>query len=423
MFKWLFGSKTTQTQQRGASHPDLHYPDSWIMGPASAGINVNQWNAMQLSAVYACIRVLSETVAQLPLNVHRRTKIGSELANEHPLHNLLHNEPNAWMTSFVWREISQGHLCSWGNAYSYIERNKKGEPLSLFPLLPDRTCPVIEQGRLFYTTTINEQLLKLRASDVLHIPALGFDGVMGLSPISLHREAIGLGMAAQTFGARFFGSGATLAGILKHPGKLKRKAENPDDPSPVDRLRRQFSDLFAGLNNSHKVAVLEEGMNFERIGVPPNDAQFLETRKFQITEIARVFNVPSHMINDLDHATFNNISELSIGFLRYTMTPWLVRWEQEINRKLFITPQDKQRYFVKFSVGGLLRGTSKERAESYKMGIEGGWLSRNEVRKLEDLNPVQGLDQYLVPLNMGDGQKPPAGERNSASQNEDPPDE
>ena len=373
-----------------------------VLSPNDSGVTVDQHSALQLSAVYACIRLLSETLAQLPLNIRRRTVNGSELADRHPLFPVLHNTPNPWMTSFGWRNSVMGHCAGWGNGYSYIIRNQKGEPRALLPLLPDRTYPEIIDSRLRYQTSINQIPLEADPRDVLHVPALGFDGLVGMSPIALHREAVGLGQAAQRFGAKLFGSGSVVAGILKHPGRLKRKADKPDDPSPVERLRRQWRELYSGLENAHNVAVVEEGMEFQRIGIPPEDAQFLQTRKFQVADVGRIFNVPSHLINDLDRATFNNISELSLSFLRYTMTPWIVRWEQELNRKLF---PGSSTYYVKFNLQGLLRGTLSERSDYYKTAIEYGWLSRNEVRELEDLNRVDGLDEYLQPLNMGSGQE------------------
>ena len=366
-----------------------------------SGVQVNQWTALQMSAVYACIRLLSETLAQLPLNIRKRTPEGSELAVGHPLFNILHNTPNPWMTSFTWRNSVMSHVAGWGNGYSYIIRNQMGEPRALLPLLPDRTYPQLVDNRLSYCSTINDRMLEAAKEDVIHVSGLAFDGLVGMSPIALHREAIGLGMAAQKFGAKFFGSGSLLSGILKHPNKLKRKADKPNDPSPVERLRKQWRDLYSGIENANSVAVLEEGMDYQQIGIPPGDAQFIESRKFQIADIGRIFNIPSHMINDLEKATFNNISELYLGFLRYTMTPWLVRWEQEINRKLF---PNSNIYFVKFNLQGLLRGTLEERKDYYMTAIEYGWLSRNEVREMEDLNQVEGLDEYLQPLNMGSGQ-------------------
>lgn len=374
-----------------------------MVSPGSqTGLNINEFTALQMSAVYACIRVLSETLAQLPLNVYRRIDIGSEIDRKHPLHNVLHNTPNPWMTSFTWRNTVHSHVCGWGNGYTFIIRDQRGQPRALLPLLPDRTFPQLIDNVLTYRTEIGNHLYEANPADIIHIPGLAFDGLFGQSPIALHREAIGLGQAAQTFGARLFGSGSLLSGILTHPQTLKRKSDNPNDPSPVERLRRQFHNLYSGLENAGKVAVLEEGMDFKTVGVPPEDAQFLQTRKFQVADIARIFNVPSHLINDLDKATFNNISELSLSFIRYNITPWVIRWEQELNRKLF--PHTNSHY-VKFNLQGLLRGTITERSDYYKTAIEYGWLSRNEVRELEELNRVDGLDEYLQPLNMGSGQK------------------
>lgn len=372
-----------------------------LLAPNDSGVVVNQWTAMQSTAVYACIRLLSETLAQLPLNIRERTEDGSELAKNHPMQRVLHDSPNPWMTSFTWRNTVQAHCAGWGNGYSYIIRNQSGQPRALLPLMPDRTYPSLIDNQLTYWTDINNRTFQAAPQDILHIPALSYDGLLGISPIAQHREAIGLGQAAQRFGAKLFGSGSMLSGVLTHPGRLRRKADKPDDDSPVEKLRRQWRQLYGGLENSGQVAILEEGMKFETVGIPPEDSQFLQTRRFQIADIARVFNIPSHLINELERSTFNNISELSISFLRYTMTPWIVRWEEELNRKLF---PGTDRYYAKFNMTGLLRGTLTERADYYKTAIEYGWLSRNEVRELEDLNRVDGLDEYLQPLNMGSGQ-------------------
>ncbi len=381
--------------------PAPSYSNFDLLAPSDSAVTVSHGSALQIAAVYACIRLLSETLAQLPLVIRRRTPDGSEPATDHPLWPILHDQPNKRMTSFTWRSTQMSHCVGWGNGYAFMCRDGRGRVTGIYPVCPDVSYPQVIDHTLTYMTTIDGVTFEANPKDVLHIPALGFDGIIGYSPIHVHRETIGLGKSAQVFGARMFGNGSILSGVLKHPGRLKRKPEKPDDPSPVERLRKQWRDLYSGLENAFSVAVLEEGMEFQRVGIPPVDAQFLETRKFQISEIARIFNIPSHMINDLDRATFNNISELSIGFLRYTMTPWLVSWEQELNRKLF--PEDNDHY-VKFNVNGLLRGTQKDRADYYKTAIETGWMSRNEVRELEDLNRVEGLDEYLQPLNMGSGQ-------------------
>ena len=381
--------------------------DGLVMyGPNDSGVSVNPFTSLQMSTVYACIRLLSETVAQLPLNIRRRTPDGSDLAHSHPLFHVLHNVPNPWMSTFTWLNTSMAHVCGWGDGCSMIIRNQLGEPGAILPLLPDRTYPTLVENRLRYWTTFNDVTMEVPKEDMIHIQGFTHDGLVGMSPIALHREAIGLGLAQQKFGAKLFGSGSLLSGILKHPGKLKRKAEKPDDPSPVERLRKQWRDLYGGLENAGAVAVLEEGMEFQKIAIDPIDAQFIEGRKYQVADICRIFNVPGYLVNDLEKATWNNISELSLSFLRYTIMPWIVRWEQELNRKLF--PKSST-YFVKFNLQGLLRGTLEERKDYYKTAIEYGWLSRNEVRENEDLNRVEGLDEYLQPLNMGSGQEANAG--------------
>ena len=385
--------------------PPVQYTHSLVTPADSTGEQVSEASALTFSAVYACIRILSETVAQLPLGVFRRTDDGSEPAAGHPVYRLLHATPNRYMSGYVWREVVMGHVVSWGNGYSYIQRNGLGQPNAILPLLPDRTFAELDDGKLVYRTVINNTPVTLPAADVLHIPAFGFDGLSGYSPIRMHRDAIGLGLAAQTFGRKFFANGATLAGILRHPGRLTDKGGRPGDPSPVEQLRADWQKLYGGADKAYKVAILEEGMEYQQIGIPPEDSQYLETRRFQVTEVARIYNVPAHMVNDLEKATFNNISELSIGFLRYTMTPWLAKWEAELNRKLF-GEREQDRLYVKFNTGGLLRGTQSDRAEYYSQAITGGWMNRNEVRQLEDMNRVDGLDDYLTPLNMassGDG--------------------
>lgn len=357
--------------------------------PVKSGVHVNEYSALQYTAVSACVRVLAETVAHLPLNIYERTENGQEVARAHPLYELLHYQPNSEMTSFVFRETLQAHVSTWGNGYSYIERNVQGRPLALVPLLPNVTWCERKNGRQQFVTKINGKEYIMDPADVVHIPGLGFDGLMGYSPIHLAREAIGLGMAATEFGARFFGSGAALSGVLEHPGKLQ----------DAQKLRENFSAVYNGISNTFKTAVLEEGMKYTSIGVPPEDAQFLETRKFQRTEIASMYRVPPHMIQDLERATFSNIEHQDIGFVKHTMVPWLVRWEQELSRKL-LTADERRRYFIKFNVDGLLRGDQKSRYDSYHLAITDGWMNRNEARELENMNSAEGLDEYLTPLNM-----------------------
>ena len=327
----------------------------FFTGSSTAGKNVTERSAMQMTAVYSCVRVLSEAVAGLPLHVYKyRSDGGKEKAIDHSLYRLLHDEPNPEMTSFVFRETLMTHLLLWGNAYAQIIRNGKGEVIALYPLMPNRmSVDRDSNGKLYYkyyrgsdeAIRSKEYEVILSTSDVLHIPGLGFDGLVGYSPIAMAKNAIGLAIATEEFGAKFFANGAAPSGVLEHPGTIK-------DPSKV---REAWQSQFGGSSNSGKVAVLEEGMKYTPISISPEQAQFLETRKFQINEIARIFRVPPHMVGDLEKSSFSNIEQQSLEFVKYTLEPWLVRWEQSMIRSL-LTPSEKQEYFIKFNVDGLLRG-------------------------------------------------------------------
>lgn len=366
---------------------------TFYFGGSPAGKHVNPRSAMQTTTVYACVRVIAETIASLPLHVYAQKGCGREKAYSHPLYRLLHDEPNSEMTSFTWRETLMAHLLLWGNSYSQIIRDGRGRVVALYPLLPE--CMTVDRdsrGHLMYTYNKDGAEVPLRPEDVLHIPGLGFDGVMGYSPIALERNAIGLGIAAEEYGSRFFANGATPSGVLTHPGTVK----------DTSRLRESWNVAYGGSGNSGKVAILEEGMKFEKVSIPNNEAQFLESRKFQVNEICRIFRVPPHMVGDLEHATFSNIEHESINFGVYTIRPWLIRLEQAMNKALF-SKQDKGAFFVSFNLDGLLRGDYKSRMEGYAIGRQNGWLSANDIRDLESMNPIpaeQGGDDYLINGNM-----------------------
>ncbi len=375
---------------------------AWMFrfGGSSSNKLVTERSSMQVAAVYACVRVLSEAVAQLPLHLYKYTGDGSkEKALDHPLYRLLHDEPNPEMSSFVYRETEMCHLLLWGNAYSQIIRNGKGEVVALYPLMPNRmTVSRDDKGRLYYEYTISDddapQVKKtiLKPSEVLHIPGLGFDGLVGYSPIAVAKNAIGLSIATEEYGAKFFANGATPGGILEHPGVIK-------DP---DAVREAWNKGFGGSGNSSKVAVLEEGMKYTPISISPDEAQFLDTRKFQISEIARIFRVPPHMIGDLEHSTFSNIEQQSLEFVTYSLQPWLVRWEQGIHRAL-LSENEKKDYFAKFNVDGLLRGDYQSRMNGYATARQNGWMSANDIRELENLDRIpaeDGGDLYLINGNM-----------------------
>ena len=371
-------------------------------GGSTAGKNVSETSAMQMTAVYACVRILSEAVAGLPLHLYRYGEKGTkEKAIDHPLYHLLHDEPNPEMTSFIFRETLMTHLLLWGNAYAQIIRNGKGEIPALHPLMPNRMKVDRDKaGEIVYeytrssddARTFSGSVVLLKAKDVLHIPGLGFDGLVGYSPIAMARNAIGLAMATEEYGAKFFANGATPGGVLEHPGVLK-------DPA---RVRESWNSVYQGSGNSHRIAVLEEGMKYTPIGIAPNEAQFLETRKFQINEIARIFRVPPHMVGDLEKSSFSNIEQQSLEFVKYTLDPWVIRWEQSIHRAL-LAKEEKDVMFVKFNVDGLLRGDYASRMNGYAVGIQNGFMSPNDVRELENMDRIPeelGGDRYLCNGNM-----------------------
>ena len=366
----------------------------FYFGTSGSGKAVTARTAIQVSTVYACVRVIAETVASLPLHVYESTDKGSRKATEHALYRILHDEPNTEMTSFVWRETMLTHLLLHGNSYSQILRNGRGHILGLYPLLPDRMeVDRDSSGKLTYTYTTTEgRTHRLRPEDVLHIPGLGFDGVIGYSPIALEKNAIGLGIAAEEYGSKFFAHGANPSGVLTHPNTVK-------DPS---RLRESWNNAYGGSANSGKVAILEEGMKFERISLPNNEAQFLETRRFQVEEICRIYRVPPHLVGDLEHATFSNIEHQSISFAVHTIRPWLVRIEQSVNRQLF-SEKEKGHFYSHFNIDGLMRGDYKSRMEGYAIARQNGWMCVNDIRELENQNPISeedGGNAYLVNGNM-----------------------
>lgn len=371
---------------------------SFLFGSSTSGKRVDETTAMQTTAVYACVRILSEAVASLPLHVYEYSEGGKKMVTDHPLYALLHDEPNPDMTSFVFRETMMSHLLIWGNAYAQIIRNGKGETIALYPLQPDKMdVERDERGRLYYVYSRysdenpnikNYGQIVLWPEEVLHIPGLGFDGLIGYSPIAMARNAVGMTMACEEYGASFFANGANPGGVLEHPGVLK-------DPSKV---RESWNSVYRGVSNAHKIAVLEEGMKYQQIGIPPEEAQFLETRKFQINEIARLYRIPPHMVGDLEKSSFSNIEQQSLEFVKYTLDPWVVRWEQALKKALLL-PEEKERLFLKFNVDGLMRGDYQSRMSGYAIGRQNGWLSANDIREMEDLNPIpeeEGGDLYLI---------------------------
>ena len=372
----------------------------FIFGKSDSGEVVNEKSAMQIATVYACVRLLAETMAGLPLHLYQYTDDAEQnkiKAKDHPLYKILYRQPNDEMSSFTFRETMMTHLLLWGNAYAQIIRDGRNNVLGLYPLQPDQMeVDRDKQGRIIYIYTaytddvpdLQNKTYVFRADEIFHIPGLGFNGLIGFSPIAMMKNALGTAIAVEKYGSSFFKNGAQPSGVLEHPGVLK----NPE------KIRENWSDVYGGANNAHKVAVLEEGMQYKPISLPPEDSQFLSTRQFGVNEICRIFRVPPHMVQDLSHATFSNIEHQSIDYVVYTLTPWLSRFEQAITKDLLL-PSEQDTYFPRFNVDGLLRGDYASRSSGYASGISNGYLSPNDVRRLEnmDLIPAEkgGDDYYL----------------------------
>jgi len=362
--------------------------NTFIFGRADSGERVDEKSAMQISTVYACVRLLSESVAGLPLHLYKYTgKNGEkEMATDHPLYKILYRQPNPEMTSFTFREVLMTSLLLWGNAYAQIIRDGKNGILALYPLSPENVEVDRDNGgNIYYIYSAytdevpgetNKQII-LQREDMFHIPGLGFNGLVGFSPIAMMKNALGSTMAVEKFGSAFFRNGAQPSGVLEHPGTLK-------DPA---KIRENWSAVYGGANNAHKVAVLEEGMQYKPISLNPQDSQFLETKKFSVDEICRIFRVPPHMVQDLEHATFSNIEHQSLDFVVHSLMPWLIRFEQGIVKDLLLEDEQDE-YFPKFNVDGLLRGDYQSRMNGYATGFANGFLSPNDIRRLENLDPI-----------------------------------
>ena len=373
---------------------------SWTYtGISTTGQNVNQASSMTYSAVWAAVRAISEGVASLPLQVFRRGHDGSRSkANDHPLYRILHDQPNPEMSALTFRETLMGHALVWGNGYAEIVRDKNsGRVQQLWPLDPSQVEPVRdENGELFYKYG---SVIFLPA-EILHIKGLSFDGVKGYSVIAQAKNSIGLGMAVEEFGSTFFGQGGKPAGVISVPGKLNSEA--------IQNMRKSWEDMHATVKNAHRVAILQNGVTYQTIGTPPDDAQWIASRQFQLQEVARWFKIPASKIG-AGAGTYSSLEQDNLAFLQETLRPWLIRWEQEINFKL-ISSLDQ--LYAEHNQDALLRGDTAGRSAFYASALSWGWLSRNDVRALENLPPFIGGDAYMIPKNMdpafGPGQTPAA---------------
>ncbi|MGD9276350.1 MAG: phage portal protein [Candidatus Pacearchaeota archaeon] len=390
IFTKLFEKRSFDNQQ---------WIKDWLRGAdygneTFSGINITENKALKYSAILAASRILSEGIAGVPLFLYKYVGEGKEKALKHSLYSILHMRPNSEMTSFTFRELMMLHLIFWGNFYAEIKRNKGMDITSLWPLLPWKMEVKRENGNLIYKYKLPDSKDKIiPKKNLLHIAGISFDGLVGKSLISLAREAIGLGMGLEEFGARFFGSGAQFGGFIEHPKTLGSKAH--------ENLRASLKEKYTGISNAHKIMILEEGMKYSKNMIPLNDAQFLDSRKFQILEIARIFNISPHLLRDLDRATFNNIEEMGIEHVIYTLRPWCVRIEQSETIQL-LDPADINQYFIEHELKGLLRGDIKTRYEAYNTARNGGWMNGDEIRALENMNPMPDDlgKKYWTPLNM-----------------------
>lgn len=389
-----------------------HREGGWMMraigAKTNSGAHVSEYTALQLPVVYACVNRIGNPLAQFPLKIMKPKNDGGgyEEVTDHPLSRKLGLRPNEFMSSRTLRKTIQGHALLWGNGYVEIERNQKGQAMGLWPLLPWKTSPTRQDGGLKYRTSIDGDAFLLDSDDVLHIMDVSQDGYCGLSPVGLAREALGMAKAMETFGAKFFANDAKSGGFLLHPGKLSTKAKTNigdgkgegDGSSPAAPLERQ-----GGLDNAHRVKVLEEGMKFIQTTIPPEDAQFLGTRLHQIAEIARMYDVPLILLQSSDGVPSwgAGIEQLMIGFVRQTIQPWVNAWEQEMNWKLFTEEERAQGYFVKFNMNAFLRGDSAARSAFYTSLFAVGGISPNRVLELEDEEPIGPHgDHHFVPANF-----------------------
>ena len=369
----------------------LSNPAAWLtglFGTSKTGVQVSEDNALTFSAVYAAVRIISETIASIPLNVYQADGETRVKAVGHPVQDLLAKAPNSVSSTFTFREAMASNLVLHGNAYAKIEMNAAGRPTALIPLNPMKVEVKVVEGEKVYVFDEKHTYLDY---EILHFVGLSFNGLVGKSPLSMAREAVAIGLAAQEYGARFYSNGANAGGVITAPGRLNTEV--------VKRLRESWNRAQSGLGSSHSTAILEEGMKYEKIGLDPEAAQFLQSRKFQVNEIARIFRIPPSYLADLENSsTRANTEQQAIQFVRDCITPYVRRMEVELNRKLF--REDEPNLYAYFTMEGLMRGDQKARYEAYAVARNWGWLSVNDIRDLENLNPVEGGDIYLQPLNM-----------------------
>lgn len=440
LFASMFGPRTPTYQDGGS----FSSSGGWLMrsigGKTNSGVIVSEYNALRLPVVYACVNRISNPIAWFPLRMYRTLSNGGKAvvtSDQHPFAGRIGVRPNDLMSSRTVRKVGQGHALLWGNGYQEIERNRRGQAVGLYPLLPDRTGPIRRDGEHWFETTIDGRRHRLDPDNVVHIMDQSQDGYIGISQIAMAREAVAMGLATEAFGGKFFANEAKSGGFLLHPGRLSPAAKQNIRTPGGDTKRAPENpaaslDEQGGLDNAHRIKVLEEGMKFISTTIPPEDAQFLGTREFQIAEIARIFDVPLILLQSHEKTTSwgSGIEQLMIGFIRQTVGPWVDAWEQELNWKLFTEEEKDQGYYVKFNMNALLRGDMKTRAEFYNKIFMVGGFSPNRILQLEDEDPIgpEG-EEHFVPANMvtlkraTDPDYTPSGNARSAADREPDPEE
>lgn len=390
-----FTGWTLRTSDTRAPTENGQWTGSDVGSLLSGAGKVSAEKALSIDAVYACINLYARTIASMPLIVYKKKGVkGKQRAVDHPLYRILHDEPNPNMSSYTFRQIMEASLKLAGNAYAWIEYDSNWRVKHLWPI--QYNCVQANRsmgtGELYYDVVLYDgRCRRFRAYEMLHVPGLGFDGISGKSPIKVFAETMGLALDVKRYGRKFFQNGARPGGVLKHPNSLSEEAQK--------RLAKKFDAQYGGAANSGKTLVLEEGMDYQQVGIPPEEAQFLESRKFSVTEIARIYGLPPHMIADLERSTFSNIESQDINFAKHSIMPECVNWEQELMRKL-LTEEERELYDIEFNMEGLVRGDLESRFRAYAIARQNGIYTVNDIRAKENMSNIEGGDEVLAPLNM-----------------------
>lgn len=376
------------------SDPKAWNPNLWnLVGQESAGENVSEETALTYSAYWCAVNLLSSTISSLPLHLMQKSGKDKRIYDDIPLYTLMHSQWNPFMTAKTGRQTIAAHVFTWGNGYAEKVLNGYGEVVELWPIPPDRVVRIeMYDGDLLYGINVGGETRWLPRRQVLHLHGLGFDGFVGYSVVAMARKTLGLGMAMETFGSNLFSQGINPGAIVTHPASIKNRED----------LQKALTIAYSGLGKTHRLMLLEEGMTFDRVGIPPNDSQFIESRQFTIGDVARWLNIPLHKLHEMTKSSFNNISEEQVSYVVDSVLPWLTDFEQEYWMQLLTKRQQGKQLYWKHIVEGLLRGDSESRAKFYEIMVRNGIFTRNEVREKEDMNPHPNpmADELTIEANM-----------------------